>query len=113
MNTRLFNLALMFAWILLAAAMLLRDQWMSDGLREKIGDQQAYMVILVAIVFAFWNFARYFAARYRSSSKPSPEVEEYRRRIRAISGHDPKVTDPQFNFDDPSPGRGSCDNHSS
>ena len=32
---------------------------------------------------------------------PSPEVEKYRRRIREITGEDPKVTNPEFIFDDP------------
>jgi len=104
MNTKLFNLVLLCVWLVLCAAMLLRDYWMPDELREKVSDQKAYLIILVAIVFAFWNFARFFAAsRSAAASKPSPEVEEYRRRIRAMSGQDPKVTDPQFIFDDPPP----------
>lgn len=104
MNSKIFNLAFMFVWLLLCAAMLTRGWWMTDDMRENVSDQRAYLIVLVSVVFALWNFARFFAAsRYAASAKPSPEVEEYRRRIRAMSGNDPKVTDPQFNFDDPPP----------
>jgi hypothetical protein len=41
------------------------------------------------------------AIRFAKPTGPSPEVEAYRRRIRAITGEDPKVTNPEFVFDDP------------
>lgn len=103
MNTKLFNAAFLFFWVALCLGMLFRHLWMPVDVQQKISDERAYMIMMVAGVFALWNMARLFAASMRSnvSALPSPEVEAYRRRIRAMSGQDPKVTDPQFNFDDP------------
>ena len=104
MNSKLFNLALMFLWLIVFVALLSRDLWMSDDLREKIEGPRLPLVIGLTGLLTLWNFTRFFIAhRFGAPTRPSPEVEEYRRKIRAISGHDPKVTDPQFSFDDPPP----------
>jgi hypothetical protein len=101
MNTKVFNLALMTMWLVLCIGLLTRDWWMPDGLRDRINGPNTPVVIAVAGLLAVWNFVRFFVARrYAPPGRLSPEVEEYRRRIRAISGEDPKVTDPQFKFDD-------------
>ena len=101
MNSKLFNLPFLILWVTLGVGMLLRDWWMPDDLRKRISDENAQLVMLVAAVFAAWNVTRLLAARRMASDRPSPEVEAYRRKIRAMSGQDPKVTDPQFKFDDP------------
>jgi hypothetical protein len=102
MNKKLVNLSFLIFWIVLGLGVYFRDLSMPAELREKIGEDKAQMFVLVSIVFALWNLARYFvAARLDTPTQPSKEVLEYRRRIRAMSGQDPKVTDPQFNFDDP------------
>ena len=113
MNTKLFNLALMVLWLVLCLGLLTREWWMPDDLREKVTGPQTPLVIAVAGLLAVWNFARFFVAyRFGAPTKPSPEVDEYRRKIRALSGHDPKVTDPQFNFDEPPPDDRPRDNPS-
>lgn len=102
MNTKLFNLALMVLWLVLCLGLLGRDWWMPDELRERVSGPQTPLVIAVAGLLAVWNFARFFIAyRFGTPSAPSPEVEEYRRKIRALSGHDPRVVNPEFDFDDP------------
>jgi hypothetical protein len=104
MNAKAVNIGLMIVWVTLCVAMLARDWWMPAELREKISDERAYLVILVSIVFGLWNFARFFVAwQFPRPTGPSPEVEAYRRRIRAMSRGEPQVTDPQFNFDAPPP----------
>lgn len=105
MNKKLVNLSFLVFWLILGVGVYFREFWMPVDLREKIGEEKAQLVILVAIVFALWNLARYFvAARFDPPThQPSREVLEYRRKIRAMSGQDPKVTDPQFIFDDPPP----------
>jgi hypothetical protein len=102
MNTRIFNLALMVFWLALFVGLLTRDWWMPPGLLDRVSSPQTPLVVMVAGVLAAWNFMRFYVARRPSPpTQLSPEVEAYRRRIRSISGEDPRVTDPQFQFDDP------------
>ncbi|HEX3147625.1 MAG TPA: hypothetical protein VHR66_06040 [Gemmataceae bacterium] len=104
MNTKLFNLALMVMWLALCLGLLTREWWMPDAMRERVTGPNTPIVIGVAGLLALWNFMRFFIAyRFSAAPGPSKEVEEYRRRIRALSGQDPKVTDPQLNFDDAPP----------
>ena len=101
MNTKLFNLGLMVFWILLCVGLLTREWWMPPDLLDKVSGPQTPLVIMVAAVLAMWNFMRFFIAhRFTAPARPSPVVDEYRRKIRRES-EDPKVTDPQFRFDDP------------
>ena len=102
MNTKVFNLALMVFWLLLCLGLLTRDLWMPPALLEKVSGPQTPLVVAVAGLLAFWNFMRFWVAhRFKRPVGPSPEAEAYRRKIRSITGEDPKVTDPQFRFDDP------------
>ena len=104
MNGKMFNLALMILWLVVFVGLLSRDLWMSDELLEKVEGPRMPLVIALTGLLTLWNLTRFFIAhRFGSPSRPSPEVEEYGRRIRALSGHDPKVTDPQLSFDDPPP----------
>jgi len=104
MNTKVFNLALMVFWLLLCLGLLTRDLWMPAGLLEKVNGPQTPLVTAVAGVLAFWNFMRFWIAhRFTRPVTPSPTAEAYRRKIRSITGEDPKVTDPQFRFDDAPP----------
>jgi hypothetical protein len=57
---------------------------------------------MVAGVLALWNFMRFYIShRFTAPTQPSPMVEEYRRKIHRSDKPDPKVTDPQFKFDEP------------
>jgi hypothetical protein len=110
MNSKVFNLALMVLWLLLCVGLLTRGWWMPDEMRDRVAGPNTPMVIAVTGLLALWNLARFLVA-YRfgtpalsSPARSSPEVEAYRRRIRAMTGEDPKVTDPQFKFDDDSAG---------
>jgi len=102
MNARVFNLSLMVFWLVLCIGLWTREWWMPPGLLEKVSGTQTPLVIAVCGLLAVWNFMRYWAAsRFGKPTGPSVTVQEYRRRIRAITGEDPKVTNPEFNFDDP------------
>ena len=108
MNSKFFNLALMIMWLTLCLGLVTREWWMSDGLKDRVTGPNTPVVIGVTALLAVWNFVRFFVS-YRfsvSPGKPSPEVEEYRRKIRALSGEDPKVVNPEFNFDDNPPNNG-------
>jgi len=108
MSARIFNLALMFLWLLIAGGLLTRELWMTPELLEKVNSPNTPLVIALAGILAVYNFLRFIlASRPASPAQPSPQVTEYRRRIRAMSGEDPKVTDPQFKFDDDQPADGS------
>ena len=101
MNTKVFNLALMAFWLLLCLGLLTREFWMPPGLLEKVNGPQTPLVAAVAGILAAWNLMRFWIAhRFPHPTTPSPAVEQYRRKIRLISGEDPKVTDPQFRLDD-------------
>ena len=102
MNTRVFNLTLMAFWLAICVGLLTRDFWMPAGLLDRVTGPQTPLLILVTGVLAVWNFMRYFVAqKFAAPTRPSPQAEEYRRRIRSKLGEDPRVTDPQFQFDEP------------
>lgn len=101
MTARTFSLAFLIFWVVVAIGLWLRDSWMPAELREKLSDEKAQLGVLLAVVLVLWNLARFFRRSFDGPARPSPEVEEYRRRIRALSGRDPKVVNPEFNFDDP------------
>lgn len=104
MNSKVFNLALMVFWLLICAGLLTRDYWMAAELNEKLTGPNTPLVIAVAGLLAAWNLMRVWVARkypVQKAMDPSPLAQEYRRRIRAKLGADPRVTDPQFSFDDP------------
>jgi hypothetical protein len=101
MNTKIFNLALMAFWLLLCLGLLTRELWMPAGLQERVNGPQTPLVVAVAGVLAVWNFIRFWIAqRFPRRTASSPAVEPPRRKMRALGREDPKVTDPQFRFDD-------------
>jgi hypothetical protein len=111
MNSKLLNGGLLIFWVLLGLAVALRQYWMPAEVREKFSDETAQLAMLLATLLALWNAVRIFVRwKFGDVRKSSPEIEAYRRRIRAMTGEDPKVTDPQFKFDDdsagPPPGNG-------
>ena len=102
MNPRVFNLCLAIFWFAICIGMLTRDWWMPPAMHEKASGPQTPFVIALTAVLTVWNLTRYGVAKWSASPpKESDQVANYRRRIRAISGEDPKVTDPQFSFDEP------------
>jgi hypothetical protein len=102
MNAKVFNLALMVIWLAILVGLLTRDWWMPPELHDRVSGPKTPMVIAVAGMLAVWNFMRYFISnRFSGPPKLSPTAEAYRKRIRGMSAEDPKVTDPQFRFDDP------------
>jgi len=109
MNAKVFNLALMVFWLLLCLGLLTRELWMPEKLLESVNGPNTPLVISLAGILAAYNFMRLMiATRFTTApARPSPAAEEYRRRIRSITGDDPKVTDPQFKFDDDPPPTGS------
>lgn len=114
MNSKVFNLALMVMWLVLCVGLLIRDWWMPDGMRDRVTGPNTPVVVAVAGLLALWNFVRFFVAyRFGAAGRPSAEVESYRRRIRSMSGTDPRVTDPQFQFDDDPSDAPPRDGHSS
>jgi hypothetical protein len=105
MNAKVFNLALMILWLLICLGLLTRELWMPPDLLEKVNSPNTPLVISLAGILAAYNLMRLLiATRFTTApARPSPATEEYRRRIRSITGEDPKVTDPQFKFDDDQP----------
>src|SRR5436190_510394 len=103
MNARVFNLALMVFWLIILAALLTRDLgWMPEALHDKVSGPQTPLIIALTGVLAAWNFMRFWVAnRYTGPPRPSATAEAYRRKIRSITGEDPKVVNPEFAFDDP------------
>jgi hypothetical protein len=104
MNTKAFNLGLMIFWLALCVGLLTRELWMPPGLLDRASGPQTPLIIAVSAVLAVWNLVRFWIAhRFGRPAQPSPTAEAYRRKIRSITGEDPKVTDPQFRFDDDLP----------
>ncbi|MSR52183.1 MAG: hypothetical protein EXS09_02710 [Gemmataceae bacterium] len=100
MNTRGFNLALVAFWIAVGTALLTRDIWMSQALLDKVNVSQMPLIVGIAFMLAGWNLMRYWVARSLSGPPQiSSSTQELRRKIRAITGEDHKVTDPVFDFE--------------
>lgn len=100
MNTRGFNLALMAFWLAIAIALLTRDLWMSRAMLDKVDVPQMPLIIGVAFMLTGWNLMRYWVAgRFSRPPEVSATTQELRRKIRSISGSDPRVTDPEFDFE--------------
>lgn len=105
MNTRGFNLGLMAFWIAIGTALLTRDMWMSQALLDKVNVTQMPLIIGVAFMLAGWNLMRYWVAKsFSGAPKEAVSTQELRRKIRSITGTDHKVTDPQFDFENPQAG---------
>jgi len=108
MNTRGFNLALMAFWLAIAAALLSRDLWMAQAMLDKVNVVQMPLIIGVAFMLAGWNLMRYWVAKsFSGPPKEADSTQELRRKIRSITGTDHKVTDPQFDFENPQAGDAS------
>jgi hypothetical protein len=102
MNAKVVNLTLLIFWLVLGIGLWTRDLWMPPGLLDKVSGPQTPLVIALCGVLAVWNLMRYWTARrFGVPHTPSAAVQEYRRRIRSITGEDPKVVNPEFNFDEP------------
>src|SRR5688500_11619070 len=104
MNTKVLNLALMAFWLILCVGLLTREARTPPGLRARADGPQTPVVGAVAGVLPAWNFMRvWIAHQLGKPARPCATVETSRHRLRTITGEDPKVTDPQFKFDDPPP----------
>src|SRR5262245_22941499 len=62
MNTKVFNLALLIFWVLLAVGLWTRELWMPPGLLERANGPQTPLAIALACMLAVWNFVRLWVA---------------------------------------------------
>lgn len=100
MNISFFNFPLAVFWFILFLGMITRETWMPEELLAKFDTPQSPLVSGILLMMAFWNLSRYWRAK-RHVVPTSRISEEMKQKIRGITGVDHKVTDPQFNFDDP------------
>jgi hypothetical protein len=104
MNAKVFNLLLMFFWLAIFLSLLTRELWMPPAMLDKISGPHTPLAMALIGLLILWNGMRFWAARQSGGPpKESPTVNEYRRRIRAMGGEEPKVTNPEFAFDDSPP----------
>jgi hypothetical protein len=106
MNTRAFNFGLMLFWLVLGVGLITRSWWMENDWKARVEGANPQLMIGFVFLMAAWNFIRMWSVAQRQPVyKESQEASEIRRRIREkMGGEDPKITDPQFNFDEPSSG---------
>ncbi len=99
MNTKLFNLVLMVLWAAVFLGLLTRDWWMNEAMLQKVDSPQTPLLMGLAGIFALWNGARLWAAYQTTPTTPRASMaERYKQKIKGITGEDPRVTDPQFDF---------------
>ena len=103
MNAKVVNLFLMVVWLAVLVGLLTRDAWMSQELLNKVNGQHTPMVIALAGMLFLWNLVRFWVAYKLNRPSDPTERDAVRDRIRQKFGGDPRVTDPEFNFDDPPP----------
>lgn len=101
MNTKIFNLVLLVTWSILFVGLLTRSWWMSDELLKKVDSPQTPLLMALAGVFALWNGARLWASTQSTPTARPTMTDRYRQKIKGITGEDPRVTDPQFDFNNP------------
>jgi hypothetical protein len=94
------NLYLMIFWTLLFVGLMTREYWMDPEMLAKLDSPNTPLITALTGVFILWNFARYVAAAKFGSQKESKYAAEIREKIRG-NQEDPRITDPQFKFDDP------------
>jgi hypothetical protein len=94
------NLYLMIFWLFLFVGLMTRDYWMPPDLLTKLDSPNTPLITSLTGLFVFWNLARYLAASKFGSQKESKYAAEIREKIRG-NQEDPRITDPQFKFDDP------------
>ena len=100
MSNTFFNVPLAFFWFMMFLGMITREIWMPKELLAKFDTPRSLMVTVALLLMTFWNLRHYVRAKRKEIPK-SQIPDEMRRKIRSITGVDHKVTDPQFNFDDP------------
>jgi hypothetical protein len=102
MNARVLNLGLLVWWLVVLIGLMTRESWMPPALLKRMTDEQMQLVFPVVVAFLIWNALRFWLA-VRTDRPPDPTARSaMRERIRRKFGEEPRVTDPQFNFDDPS-----------
>jgi hypothetical protein len=102
MNTVFFNIVMALFWAVLFIGMYFRTSWMSVEMQAMVENERTPLVMWGLVVLLMWNVTRAYVRR-RFSVVRSNITPEMRAKVRSITGTDPKVTDPQFNFDDPQP----------
>lgn len=103
MNTKLFNIVLLTIWITIFVGLLTRSWWMDDAMLQRVENQHTSMLMALAGIFAMWNGARLWANLQASASARTSMASKYREKIKGITGEDPRITDPQFDFTAPTP----------
>lgn len=101
MNTKAFNLFFMVIWLCVLIGLLTRSLWMQPELQEKVNVPHLPMVIALAGALALWNFVRFLVSHLFNRPPDQTQLNALRQHIRSRMGDDPKITDPQFKFDDP------------
>ena len=101
MATKLFNLVLFFVWASICLGLLTRHWWMPPALLEKCNPHHTPLVTAVTGILAAWNLVRLWIASRSRATGPSPVALQYSQKIRGKGEADPRITDPQFNFEAP------------
>jgi hypothetical protein len=102
MNAKVLNWFFFLFWVGICAALLTREFWMPPDMLDRVSGPRTPLVIAFVVLLVLWRGMRLWVDyQFGGPPKESPRVTEYRRRIRAITGEDPKVTNPEFVFDDP------------
>jgi len=104
---RSVNLYLMFFWLSLGIAILLRDYWLPANLEGSLFADAERMRLLgiLAIGLAVWNFMRWYmnwSAR-RTQAMEQRLREDRERANRDRKNAEPIVTDPQLRFGESGP----------
>lgn len=99
MNMRIINTSLSIFWFALFLGMVSRVLWMPPWLLARAETPQAPIITALLLMLSFWNFSKYWSSKRfavpKSQIDPALKVK-----IKSITGDDPRVTDPQFAFDD-------------
>ncbi len=99
MNTRILNISFAIFWLTLLVGFMTREWWMPPPLLAMADTEHTPLILGILAVMAMWNVSRFWFS-LKSGPPKSQITDELRQKIRGITGTDPKVTDPQFNFGD-------------
>ena len=90
---RRYQWVLGIVWLVVAIAMVFRESLLSPAIIERIRPGNEWLIVLMALVFAGWNFARWYAYwQRRTKVIENPLVSKNSNHVTRAEFH------PEFDF---------------
>jgi hypothetical protein len=103
MNYRVYNLFMLFFWLVIGIMLIFREQFLPETYQTADWDTRLKLMTLVAFAFVIWNSLRWWSYR-RSQIEQVQREKGSRSRIEALGSKDPpEIVNPEFDFSQTDP----------